>query len=142
MAGNPRHRPERVASLLRDVLGALVREIRDPRAAGLIVTDVEITPDLGEAKVFVTGIAADRRKEAQRGLQAATGFLRREIGRQMQLRTVPNLRFFFDESQDYGARIDAALRELGLTGAGVLPGTLPDEGGEGDDDGEPGDGTA
>ena len=46
MAGNPRHRPERVASLLRDVLGALVREIRDPRAAGLIVTDVEM-PGMG-----------------------------------------------------------------------------------------------
>ena len=126
MAGNTHHRVERVSSLLRDLLGELIaRELKDPRAAGLIVTDVEITSDLGEAKVFVTGIAAERRKDALRGLASAVGYLRREVGRRVQMRTVPNLRFFFDESQDYGARIDATLRSIGLSGAGVEPGQVP-----------------
>jgi ribosome-binding factor A len=135
MATTTHHRVERVSSLLRDVLGELLtRELKDPRASGVVVTDVEISHDLGEAKIFVTGIAKERRKDALRGLQAATGFLRREIGRRVQMRTVPNLRFYFDESLDYGARIDAVLREIGMSGAGVTPGPLPDpETPDGDD---------
>jgi ribosome-binding factor A len=135
MATTTHHRVERVSSLLRDVLGELLtRELKDPRASGVVVTDVEISHDLGEAKIFVTGIAPERRKDALRGLQAATGYLRREIGRRVQMRTVPNLRFYFDESLDYGARIDAVLREIGMSGAGVTPGQIPDpETPDGDD---------
>lgn len=136
MAGTTHHRVERVSSLLRDVLAELIaREMKDPRAMGLVVTDVEVTNDLGEAKIFITGIPPERRKEALRGLQAASGFLRREVGRRVQMRTVPQLRFLFDESLDYGARIDAVLREIGMSGAGVVPGSAP----EGEEpEGEPG----
>jgi ribosome-binding factor A len=119
MAGSTHHRVSRVSSLLRDVLGELiVRELRDPRVQGVTVTDVEISSDLGDAKVYVTGVAEAGRRDALRGLDNASGFLRREIGRRVQLRTLPQLRFYFDESMDYGARIDAALREIGLSGAG------------------------
>ncbi len=121
MAGSTNHRVSRVSSLLRDVLGELIaRELRDPRVQDVTVTDVEVTSDLGEARVFVTGVPEARRREAIRGLIAASGFLRREIGRRVQMRTLPQLRFHFDESMDYGARIDAALREIGLSGAGPV----------------------
>jgi ribosome-binding factor A len=138
MAGSPHHRVSRVSSLLRDVLGELIaRELRDPRVQGLTVTDVEVSSDLGEARVFVTGVPEPRRRDAVRGLDAASGFLRREIGRRVQMRTLPQLRFSFDESMDYGARIDAALREIGLAGAGPVRIEPPPAGDDGpDSDGE------
>lgn len=134
MAGTPSHRVERVSSLLRDVLGELIAyELKDPRVSGVTVTDVEVTGDLGEAKVFVSG-PREARKDILRGLQSAGGFLRREIGLRVQLRTVPQLRFLFDDSLNQGARIDAVLRELGMSGAGAKPGESTDEEpGTGDD---------
>lgn len=121
MAGSTSHRVERVSSLLRDVIGELVSfELKDPRVFGATVTDVEVSGDLGEAKVFVAG-PVDQKRDILRGLQNASGFLRREIGLRVQLRTTPQLKFVFDESLEHGARIDRVLRELGMQGAGPAP---------------------
>jgi ribosome-binding factor A len=103
-----------------------------PGRRGVTVTDVEVSSDLGDAKVFVTGVAEAGRRDALKGLDSASGFLRREIGRRVQMRTLPQLRFYFDESMDYGARIDAALREIGLSGAGPARIEPNDEPGTGD----------
>lgn len=133
MASPSHNRTARVASLIREELADLIlREVKDPGVAGVSLTDVDVTGDLREARVyfFVTGDEKVRRA-AERGLARAAGFLRRELGRRIRLRTTPELKFFHDASLDYGAHIDEKLRELGL---GEDPGAAP-EGPSEDDDG-------
>lgn len=119
MARTPFKRTDRVSSLLRQVLGELLTfEIKDPRVQGAVITDVEVTGDLREARVFLTPPDDDREADAMlRGLNKASGWLRREVGQRTRLRVTPSLEFRFDRSLEYGARIESKLRELGLGGA-------------------------
>ncbi|MFN3197944.1 MAG: 30S ribosome-binding factor RbfA [Bradymonadia bacterium] len=107
-------RTSRVASLLREVIAtAVTLEIKDPAVKGVTITDVEITGDLREAKVFfVTEGDEARVARARRGLERASGYLRRLLGQRVQMRTTPTLIFKYDPSLDYGARIDRALAEI------------------------------
>ena len=110
-----RIRPEKVAQLMRrEIADILEHELRDPRISSAVtVTDVEITPDLAFARVYVTilGDAAARARSLE-GLHRATGFVRRELGGRLDLREVPELRFQYDDSLDRGARVDDLLRRI------------------------------
>ncbi len=117
-------RTARVASQVQQIIArTLAFDVKDPRVLGLTVTDVEISADLREAKIFV---AAPRdpadRDGAMDGLSRARGFIRRQLGQELRARVTPNLTFRWDESIEYGARIEAKLRELGLGGT-----TAPEE---------------
>ena len=119
MGGGQYSRPGRVASNLREVVAELVAfEVKDPRVAGVTITDAEISGDLRIARVFFIprgeGTSPD---DALIGLRSAARFLRREVGRRMRMRHTPELDFRFDPSLDYGARIDRKLKELGFDGA-------------------------
>ncbi len=119
----PSLRTLRVATLVREALAEiLLYEVKDPRVAHVTLVDAELTPDLREARVFyvVSGDLEDQKriKTAQQGLEQATGFLQRELGKRIDLRVTPLLRFFFDRSFEYGANIDRKLHELGF---GVTP---------------------
>lgn len=118
MARTPFRRTDRVSSLVRQVLGELLTfEIKDPRVQGAVITDVEITGDLREARIFLTHPGDDGEAESMmRGLEKASGWLRRELGQRIRLRVTPSLEFRFDHSLTYGARIESKLRELGLGG--------------------------
>ncbi len=104
----------RINDGMRDTLAEVLgRDVQDPRVAGVTVTGVQVTQDLAYAKVFFSVLGdAERRRVAERGLAHIAGFLRREIGKRMRLRTYPQLRFEFDSSLEYGAHIDTLLREL------------------------------
>lgn len=115
MARTPFSRPDRVSSLIREVISELLLlEINDPRVKGVVVTDVAITGDLREAKIFVYCSDASRREAVMVGLSRASGWVRRELGKRIRLRVTPSVSFHFDESLEYGARIEARLRDLGL----------------------------
>lgn len=121
-----RIRPARVSSVVREVVAnAIAFEMKDPRVAGVTVSDVEVTGDLREAKVFVH-VNGDQAEvdAALEALRNGAGWLRRKIGGQVRLRHTPRLDFRFDKSLEYGSRIEAKLRELGLGGA---PADEPDE---------------
>ena len=72
-------------------LSALVRTVKDPRVQDVMIsiTRVETTPDLRYAKVYTSFLEADRAKDALKGLKSACGYLRRELGRALQLRYTP-----------------------------------------------------
>lgn len=129
MARTPFQRTDRVSSLIRQILGELLTfEIKDPRAQGAVITDVEITGDLREARIFLSPPADASDADAMmRGLQRASGFLRRELGQRARLRVTPSLEFRYDRSLEYGARIESKLRELGL-------GQAPDDDADADGD--------
>ena len=98
----------------REVARLIQHEIRDPRLGMVTVSGVEVSRDLSVAKVYVStlGGAADA-EQTLAVLQRAAGFLRGELGRCMKLRTVPELRFRYDDSIERGNRvsrlIDAAV---------------------------------
>jgi ribosome-binding factor A len=113
MARNNVKRTARVASLLREVITEVLRGVKDPRVNGVSVTDVEVTGDLREAKVFIASYGDDAASQTQlRGLAAAASFIRREVGLRIQLRTTPSLTFHPDSALVYGARIESLLREI------------------------------
>ena len=92
----------------------LAGEIKDPRVASVltIVTEVRVSPDLKQARVFVnvTGNEAEQ-AAALAGMTAASGFIRHELAERLQLRRTPDLHFILDRSEEYGRRIDDLLRQ-------------------------------
>ena len=105
-------RARRVAEQLQRELADLIRfEVKDPRV-GLMVTltDVEVTQDMSHAKIFFTVMGdAAQITEIQRALQHAAGFLRSQLSQRMQLRTMPQLHFHYDESVERGMRLDSLI---------------------------------
>ncbi len=88
------------------------RRVRDPRATFVSITRVEVSRDLAHASVFFTRLGIDSKTEASetiRGLDRASGYLRRELAKTFSLRTVPKLVFIFDESIGRGRDMDALL---------------------------------
>ncbi|MGD8243779.1 MAG: 30S ribosome-binding factor RbfA [Anaerolineae bacterium] len=106
----------RVSELVHVHLATLLeRETKDPRLGLVTITDVEVTPDVKQAKVYFTVLGGkEAREEAQAGLRSAAGWLRRELGRRVRLRHVPELIFRYDRSLERGERISAILDELGF----------------------------
>ena len=110
----PRRRPARVADEIRRQLGdVLLRRVSDPKVSGIAVTDVEVTADLRLARVYYTvGGDEQERAEVARGLERAAGFIKRELSGRLLLKFMPDFEFFYDESLDRGARVDALLADL------------------------------
>jgi ribosome-binding factor A len=107
------HRHERVAVEIQQEVGAMIAgELKDPRLAGLsTVTEVRVTPDLKQARIFVSVMGSEvEQARALKGLVAATPFIRRELSERLTLRRVPDLHFVLDHSEEYGQRIDELLR--------------------------------
>ncbi len=102
------HRIERVNSLIRQEISQLLqREVKDPRLGNFIaVTEVVTTADLKFAKVFVSYIGSEaERQETLNVLAAAAGFFRKELGRRINLRYIPELNFRWDDSIERGDRL-------------------------------------
>ncbi len=104
-------RSRRVGEQIQRELAELVqRELNDPRLGMVTVSAVEVSRDLTVAKVFFTVLNPGHDvAETLEGLTHATGFLRRELGRRMKLRVVPELRFQYDSSIEEGSRLSALI---------------------------------
>ena len=107
-------RPERVGDQLRQELAQLIaRQVHDPGIGFLTITHVKVTPDLQQARVYYTAIGDDKaRKDTARALQRAAPFLRRQLGKRLRLRHVPELDFFYDESIERQDRIERIVLDL------------------------------
>ncbi len=111
----PSRRVERVNELLRVELGELLlHTLRDPRLAGLVsITEVRTTQDIRHSRVFISVLGTpEERRSTLIGLQAAAGFLRKELSSRLTLRYVPDLTFRADESIERGERIIDLLRHV------------------------------
>ena len=98
------NRPRRVAELLRRELATLIRhELKDPRARGVTITAVDVSPDLSSAKVYLTTLGApEAAKESVAALNHAAQYLRHRLLARLVLRGVPQLQFRYDESVERG----------------------------------------
>lgn len=107
-------RSTRVAEQIRREVSELVRwQVKDPRAEGVTVTEVEVSKDLAYAKVFFSRLDDDPEniQESSQALNRAAGFLRRELGKTLRLRHVPELKFVYDDSMAQGQRMDELIAE-------------------------------
>ena len=118
-------RTQRVADYLQRELGALIQhQVRDPRVGMVSITGVDVSRDLGYAKVYYTVMSSDSgddSSESNEALNKAAGFLRSQLSRDSNMRTVPQLRFIFDTSVGRGRELEDLIRraadadrELGL----------------------------
>jgi ribosome-binding factor A len=108
------HRVNRVGEQMKKEIGDIIsRKIKDPRVGFVTVTDVEVTGDLQQAKVYISVLGDEQQREdTLKGLAKAKGFIRTEIGQRIRLRKTPELIFEFDETMAYGNRINTLIHEL------------------------------
>ena len=104
----------RINEEIQKELASLLRNVKDPRVQDTMIsiTHVETTPDLRYAKVYVSFLQEDRAKEAMKGLNSAGGYLRRELGRTLNLRYTPELVWALDDSITYGAKMLKLINSL------------------------------
>ncbi len=100
------------AEVARELDRILRDEVHDPRIGGTwSIVRAEVTRDLRYCKVRVSVLEPERRKDMMAALKSAAGFIRRELGRRVELRYVPELIFEMDTNIEYAARIQKLLRE-------------------------------
>ncbi len=108
-------RTERINNLIRQEISELLqREMRDPRLAGLVtITRVTTSPDLHHAKVYVSVIGTKKNElEVIQALTSASGFLRKELGRRVRIKTVPELAFAYDEVVAQASHVLQLIEEV------------------------------
>ena len=106
-------RKDRVAEQIRRELAELIRtELKDPRVGMISITDVEVTADYAHAKVFFSTLAGSEHVAGVLvGLQKASGFLRRELGKRISIHMTPQLHFVFDQSLERGADLSQLIQK-------------------------------
>ena len=106
-------RKDRVAEQIRRELAELIRsELKDPRVGMISITDVGVTADYAHAKIFFSTLAGSEHvAEVMTGLQKASGFLRRELGKRISIHMTPQLHFVFDESLERGADLSQLIQK-------------------------------
>lgn len=123
-------RKDRVAEQIRRELAELVRtELKDPRVGMISITDVEVTADYAHAKVFFSTLAGSEHvAEVMTGLQKASGFLRRELGKRISIHMTPQLHFVFDQSLERGADLSQLIQQAVAISDGTDPTNKTDPG--------------
>jgi ribosome-binding factor A len=109
----PTARMRRVNEVIREVLAAAIAtELKDPRIGFVTVTDVDTSPDLRAARVFVSVLGSESEREAAlEGLRSSHGFLQGKLASEMRLKRTPTLTFHYDESVERGVRLSELLDE-------------------------------
>ena len=104
----------RINEEIQKELSSLLRSVKDPRVQDTMIsiTHVETTPDLRYAKVYVSFLQENLAADALKGLKSAGGYLRRELGRELQLRYTPELVWALDDSITYGAKLLSLINSL------------------------------
>jgi ribosome-binding factor A len=107
-------RSEKVADLIRrEVSEMLVKSIKDPRIGFVTITKVTVSEDCRFAKIYfsVAGTVAER-ESSEKGLDSAKGYVRKELGRRLQLRYTPEIVFQFDPSVEYAIHMEEVIRNI------------------------------
>jgi ribosome-binding factor A len=106
-------RMRRVNESIKEILGdAITTELKDPRIGFVTVTEVDTSPDLRTARVYVSVLGTREERESSLvGLRSAHGFLQGKIASEMRMKRTPTLTFEYDESAERGARISRLLDE-------------------------------
>jgi ribosome-binding factor A len=111
MSRGPRMR--RVNELLRELIAGEVARLKEPRLGFVTITGVDTAPDLRSARVYYSVLGDEaQQRDTREALERASPHVRHEVGRQVRLKYIPELRFEIDEAIDRGMRMEALLRDL------------------------------
>ncbi len=108
-------RSDRVGDLIRQEVASMLLhgDLSDPRIGFVTITHVKMTPDLRDAKVYFSQIGTEEeKKESCKGLNSASGYIRRALGKGLRLRNVPKVTFFYDETLEYSDHIGQVLHGI------------------------------
>ncbi len=108
-------RSERVSRHIRNTLAEVLRRhVKDPRLKEVTITSVDLSPDLRLAKIYFATTGDDAKvKSVLEGFKKARPYIKKRLGRGLGLRYMPELRFYYDDSLDYGARMEELFRSIG-----------------------------
>ena len=109
----PTARMRRVNESIKEIIGdAITTELKDPRIGFVTVTDVDTSPDLRAARVYISVLGSEEERERSlAGLRSSHGFLQGKIASAMRMKRTPTLTFEYDESAERGDRISRLLRD-------------------------------
>jgi len=97
----------------KEISELLVKGLKDPRIGFVTITGVEVTPDLHLARVYYTVFGEEEvRRETAAGLRSSIPYIRRELGKRLRMRYIPDLIFEYDSSVEYGNRIENLIKEI------------------------------
>jgi ribosome-binding factor A len=107
-------RSEKVGEAIHEIVTELlIKGLKDPRIGFITITGVKVTDDMHYSTVYFTVFGDDTaKKDTEAGLNSARGFIRREMGKKLRMRCVPEILFKYDTSLDTGNRIDELMREI------------------------------
>lgn len=106
-------RDRRVGELLRsEIMNVIVKEVNDPKIKDVVLTKIDVTKDLSIAKVYFSTYNKSAKEGIERGLNRSAGFIRHCILKGLSMKKVPSLRFIYDDSGDYGQKIDNLLKDI------------------------------
>ena len=108
-------RSDRVGDLIRQEVASMILhgEIKDYRIGLVSITQVMMSPDLKDAKVYFSQMGSDQEKAKSReGLNSASGYVRRALAKRLSLKHIPTVRFFFDDTLDYSDHIEKVLKDI------------------------------
>jgi len=108
---SPFSRADRVGGLIQKVLSNILnKNIRDPRLKMATITSVKVSRDLKQARIYFTTSGGIQKKgDTIEGFNSAHGFIKRTLAHELDLKYMPHLKFFYDESIEYGAHIDELI---------------------------------
>lgn len=111
---NNSHKLDRVnEELKREVSNIINYELKNSKVTGMLsVTKVKVTPDLRYARIWISALNCRNKKDTLLGLKQSSGFIRSQIAQKVNLRITPELVFEFDETMEYGEKIDSILNEI------------------------------
>lgn len=98
--------------IMREISAILMTEVKDPNVKFVTITSVRTTNDLSFTKVYFTSLKDEFRKETIKALRNASGFIRKELANRIEIRHVPKIEFIYDESIEYGRRIEDKINEI------------------------------
>ncbi len=102
---------DRIDSIMQKEISYIVaNEVKNPNIKFVTITNVDVTNDLSYAKVYFTTL--DDKVETLKGLKSAKGFIRKSLADTLELRHIPELEFIYDESIEYGKRIEDKIKEI------------------------------
>jgi len=106
-------RPKRVAELIkREVSQILISRVEDPRIKRFTITRVEVSPDIRQAKIFISFEEQEEREERMKILQKATGFVKAELAQRIRIKFMPEIIFVSDSTFDKAFRVVALLNRM------------------------------
>ncbi len=108
-------RSDRVGDLIKEEIASMILHggIKDPRIGFVTITHVNMTPDLKEARVYFSQIGTrEDREKSRAGLNNASGFIRRHLAKAVNLRHIPSVTFYFDDSLEYSEHIEKVIKDM------------------------------